>query len=74
MVIAGLSKVGFWPENEVLFPPLVKESAVFGNKLGIVPGFVGKGLSRKKAFIALGLTAGNKRAARISQSRCAGSG
>jgi hypothetical protein len=30
---------------------------------------VGKRLSGKKAFIALGLTAGNKRAARISHSR-----
>jgi len=41
---------------------------------GIVPRFVGETLSGKKASIALGLPAGNKRAAIISQSRCAGSG
>jgi hypothetical protein len=37
----------------------------------IVPRFVGQTPSGKKAFIALGLTAGNKTARRISQSCCA---
>jgi hypothetical protein len=45
-----------------------------GKIVGIIPRLVGKTLSGKKAFIALGLTAGNKTAPRICQSRCAGSG
>jgi len=43
-------------------------------EIGVVPRFVGKTPSGKNAFIALGLTAGNKTAARIFQTRCAGSG
>jgi len=54
---------------------LAGEGAIYSMKaFGIVPRFVGKTLSGKKAFIALGLTAGNKRASRISQSSDNGNG
>jgi hypothetical protein len=50
------------------------KGAIYSMKaFGIVPRFVGKRLSGKKGFIALGLTASNETAARIYQRRCAGS-